>query len=69
MEGPDSGHKVANAACRQKAAGEMGDEQAHGGEIWIDEVEMVMIAELDKSLCLLGVVSGRAWAEGMIMSS
>ena len=33
----------------------MGDEQAHGGDVWIDEVEMVMIAELYEGMCLLGV--------------
>ena len=47
MDGPDSGHVVSNAACRE-AAGEVGDVQAHGGDVWIKEVEMVVIAELVK---------------------
>ena len=39
MEGPDSGHVVANAACGREVMGEVGDEQAHGGSIWLDEAE------------------------------
>ena len=50
MEGPDSGHVVANAVCGREVAGEVGDEQPHGGGIWIDEAEMIMIAELDEGL-------------------
>ena len=44
----------------------MSDEQAHGGDILIDEAEMVVHrTELYESLCLLGVVSGCACVEGM----
>ena len=39
VEGPDSGHAVVNAACRREAVGDVSDEQAHGGDIWIDEAE------------------------------
>ena len=45
--------------------GEMGDEVAHGGDIWINEAEIIMIAKLDQSLCLSGVVPGCAWVEGL----
>ena len=65
VEGPDFGHIVAYAACRRKVVGEVDDEQAHSGNVWIDEAEMIMIAELHEGLCLLRVVSGCAWAEGM----
>ena len=65
MEGPDSGHIVANAACGREVVGEVDDEQAHGGDIWTDEAEMIMITELDEDLCLLGVVFGYAWVEGV----
>ena len=50
MEGPDSGHVVANAVCRREVASEVSDEQAHGGDVWTDEAEMVIITELDESL-------------------
>ena len=46
VEGPDSRHVVANAAYGRETMGEVGDEQAHSGGIWIDEAEMIMIAEL-----------------------
>ena len=52
MEGPDSGNIVANASCRQEVAGEVGDQQSHGGDVWIDEVEVVVITKLYESLCL-----------------
>ena len=52
VEGPDSGHVVANAACGREAAGEVGDEQPHGGDVWIEEVGVAVIAELDERLCL-----------------
>ena len=50
MEHPDSGHVVVNDACGREVDGEVGDEQAHGGGIWIDEAEMRMIIELDENL-------------------
>ena len=65
MEGPDAGHVVVNTVCRRESAGEVCDEQAHGGDIWINKAEMVMISELYESLCLFGVVSGCAWVEGV----
>ena len=65
MESPDSGHVVANAACGREVVGEVNDEQTHGGGVWIDEAEMITIAELDESLFLSGVVSGWVWVEGM----
>ena len=64
VEGPDSGHIVANAACRREVVGEGSDKEGHCGSIWINEVKMVKITELDKSLCLLDVVTGHAWVEG-----
>ena len=48
MEGPDYRHVVENTACGREVVGEVGDEQAHGGDIWIDEGEIIMIAELDE---------------------
>ena len=65
MEGSDSGHVVVNTVCGREALGEVGDEQAHGGGIGIDEAEMIMFAELDEGLCLASVVSGCAWVEGV----
>ena len=52
MEGTDSGQVVANAACSGDVVGEVGDVQAHIGDIWIKEAEVVVIAELDERLCL-----------------
>ena len=43
----------------------MGDVQAHGGDIWIEGAEVVVITELDERLCLKVVVSGGTWVEGM----
>ena len=60
MEGPDSGDVVVNTACKRETVGEVGDEQAYGGSIWLDGAEMIMVVELDESLCLSGVVPGRA---------
>ena len=65
VEGPDSGDVVVNATCRQEAAREMSDVQAHSGNIWIEKVEVVVITELYDRLCLQGVVSGGTWVEGM----
>ena len=62
MEGPDSGHVVANTVYGREV---VGDEQAHSEGIWIDEAEMIMITELDEGMCLSGVVPGRAWVEGV----
>ena len=44
---------------------EVSDVQAHSGDVWIEEVEVVVIAELYEGLCLQGVVSGVTRAEGM----
>ena len=52
MEGPGSRHIVANVACGWEVVGEVGDVQPHGGDIWIEEVKVVVIAELDERLCL-----------------
>ena len=38
--------------------GEVGDVQADCGQIWINEVEMIVITELDEYLWLLGLISG-----------
>ena len=35
---------------RLEVAGEVSDVQAHGGDVWIEEVEMVVITELDERL-------------------
>ena len=43
----------------------MSDVQAHGGDIWIEEVEVVVITELYEGLCLQDVVSGGTMAEGV----
>ena len=52
MEGPDSGDVVANATCRREAVSELSDVQEHGGDIWIEEAEMVVITELYEGFCL-----------------
>ena len=53
VKGTDSGHILANTVCGREVVGEVGDVQAYCEGIWFDEVEMIMIAELDESLCLL----------------
>ena len=50
--GPDSGHVVVNAACGLEAAGDASDVQAHSGDVWSEEAEMVVITKLDERLCL-----------------
>ena len=52
LDGPDSRNVVVNTTCRQEDVGEVSDVQAHGGDIWIEEAEMVVITELDERLCL-----------------
>ena len=44
----------------------MSDVQAHSGDVWIEEVEVVVIAELYKGLGLQGVVSGGTRAESVL---
>ena len=51
VERPDSGDIVACAACGREMAGEVGDVQADG-DVWIREVEVGVIAEVDERLCL-----------------
>ena len=46
-------------------ASEMSDVQAHGGDVWIKEVEIVVITELYERLGLQGVVSGCTRVEGV----
>ena len=41
---------------------EVSDVQAHSGDVWIEEVEMVVITELYEGLCQYGVASGGTWA-------
>ena len=41
---------------------EVSDVQAQCGDVWIKEVEMVVITELDEGLCLQGLISGGTWA-------
>ena len=65
MEGPDSGDVVANAMCRREMASGVSDVQAQSGDIWIEEVEVVVIVELYDGLCLQGVVSGGTRVEGV----
>ena len=43
----------------------MSDVQAHGGDVWIKDAEVVVITELYEGKCLQGVVSGGTRAEGM----
>ena len=43
----------------------MSDVQAHGGDVWIEEVEVVVITKLYEGLCLEGVVAGGTRAEGV----
>ena len=43
----------------------MSDVQAHGGHVWIKEMEVVVITEVYEGLCLEGVISGGTRAEGM----
>ena len=65
MESPDTRHIVMNVAYRREAVGGVGDEQTHSGDICINETEMILIAKLDQSLCLSGVVPGCVRVEGM----
>ena len=44
---------------------DVSDVHAQSGDVWIKEAEVVVIAELYEGLCLQGVVSGGARAEGM----
>ena len=44
---------------------EVSDVQAQSGEVWIEEADVVVITELFEGLCLHGLVSGGARAEGM----
>ena len=46
---------------------EVGDVQAHGGDVWIEEVEAVVFAELYEELCLQGVVLGGTRAESVLV--
>ena len=66
VEGPASGDVIANTPCQRKPVGEVGDVQALGGDVWIDEMEVVVIAELYEGLGLQGVVSGGTRAESML---
>ena len=52
VEGPDSGRIVANDACGREVAGDVGDVQVHGEDVWIEELEVEVIVELDERLCL-----------------
>ena len=45
MKGTDSGQVVANAAGSGEAVGKVGDVPAHSGDVKIEEVEVVVIAE------------------------
>ena len=45
--------------------GEVGDLQAHSGDIWIEEVEVVVIPALYERLGLQGVVSRGTRVESM----
>ena len=66
VKGRDSGDVIANTLCRRKPVGEVGDVQAHGGDVWIDEMEVVVIAELYEGLGMQGVVLGGTRAENML---
>ena len=66
MEGLDSGDVIANTICRRKPVGEVSDVQAHSGDVWIEEVEVVVIAELYEGLGLQGVVLGATRAESVL---
>ena len=44
----------------------MGDVQAHSGDVWIEEVETVVIAELCEGLWLQGMVSDGTGAERVV---
>ena len=52
VEGPDSRDIAVNAMCRQEVVSEVNDVQAHAGDIWIKEAEVVVITELYERLCL-----------------
>ena len=66
VEGADSGDVIANTPRQRKPVGEVDDVQAHGGDVWIEEVEAVVIVELYEGLCLQGVVSGGTGAESVL---
>ena len=44
---------------------EVGDVQMQSGDVWIEEAEVVVIAELYEGLSLMGMVSGGTRAESM----
>ena len=44
---------------------EVSDVQAQSGDVWIEEVAVVVIKELYEGLCLEGMVSGGTKAEGV----
>ena len=44
----------------------MGDVQAHSGDIWIKELEVVVIAELYEGLGMQGMVLGGTRAESLL---
>ena len=58
VEGPDSGDIVVNAMCQREMMSEVSDVHAQSGGVWIEEAEVVVIAELYEGLSLQGVVSG-----------
>ena len=61
MKPPDPRHIVAHASCRLEPVGEVCYEQADCGDIWVDEVEMITIAEVKESSCLTCLNFGGAW--------
>ena len=52
-----------DVVCQLEVTVEVGDEQVYCGHIWINKMEMIVIAELYECLCLLG--SGGACMEGV----
>ena len=58
-------HVVAHASCRLEPVGEVCYEQANCGDIWVYEVETIMIAEVKKSSCLICLIFVGAWMKHM----
>ena len=45
---------------------EMSDAQAHGGNVRVEEVEVVVVTELEENIGLVGVVSTGARVESVV---
>ena len=65
MKHLNPGHVIAHASCRLKLVSEVCDEQKNCGDIWVYEVEMLMITEVKTTNCLACLIIIGAWAKGI----